>query len=831
MALNIAKMKDVLSKVLNPNLVERQDVNTIRNLSETIIDMCIAELNRNGILESSSAIVTLQDKKNCFARLIELFNASGQSLLPWQSADAPLDTIVPIVVANAQGVNPNDSEMVVDGFSNEAAVSVSSLLASSSSSSSSVVAPVVVAVKRKPGKKSKVTLEAEAAEAKRLRLAEQEENQLRLPLPTVNIGNVGSNFSVPLPSREAVNALTNRLLPNTTGINSVHPALSNRIVDTTNMPPLQDVLDGTYSFPPPKVNGRPIWTPPIAANLPPSSSLDDNTNLDMFGDEIGVARGVIVEPALDVNTVQKIAANRKAFVCDKVMDYICKVGTNIDPPTLARKSIEFGIAFDTLVNAGMLDPLAFVSPTSIPLVANDRSPVNLVNSTTTNTTLQKSTPIDSFFAPNRQVEIDALHELVEIFQSFDSDFSGELSNAGDWYKKAMKIIGRPFLRVSDILFILNSRPTLGMVGTFSFNDISDGHSLFKVISKNGEFMTLQHVHTVGEINPLFQREFSVKIPITMAILSSSGQADLLLSGHIVGLASEQTLGKLQAVDRKGKILTFRTAESLAKLPDMSFLHCIMGDNRSKYHDVLFSSDLHTLEPETFSTQLNRLADMERTMRDVGGISLDTPAVLTLEIVSNVGPVVNNFDVWKTRPRLGRFLKGDWSEAEMNSLSLLNFQAVGINGKCRHPTSMGDISQLLQNLEYVMQVVGCSSWSGLVHALIQKLNFQIVGLNLDIDYVMNTIHSQLCGFFHGLTVGVPPGLPIHNLVMVQKMGSAKLADTPLTKMGQLMNSNIVVYNPDKYANSSTGVPTVKKLIEEKIVSKEKSVNKDDKGMLC
>ena len=68
-------------------------------------------------------------------------------------------------------------------------------------------------------------------------------------------------------------------------------------------------------------------------------------------------------------------------------------------------------------------------------------------------------------------------------------------------------------------------------------------------------------------------------------------------------------------------------------------------------------------------------------------------------------------------------------------------------------------------------------------------------------------------------------------MVQKMGSAKLADTPLTKMGQIMNSNVVVYNPDKYASSSTGVPTVKKLIEEKIVTKEKSVVKDDKGMLC
>ena len=37
--------------------------------------------------------------------------------------------------------------------------------------------------------------------------------------------------------------------------------------------------------------------------------------------------------------------------------------------------------------------------------------------------------------------------------------------------------------------------------------------------------------------------------------------------------------------------------------------------------------------------MSSYADMERTMRDVGGTSLDTPAVLTLEIVSSVGQVV------------------------------------------------------------------------------------------------------------------------------------------------------------------------------------------------
>ena len=44
----------------------------------------------------------------------------------------------------------------------------------------------------------------------------------------------------------------------------------------------------------------------------------------------------------------------------------------------------------------------------------------------------------------------------------------------------------------------------------------------------------------------------------------------------------------------------------------------------------------------------------------------------------------------------------------------------------------------QNFEYMFQVIGDASWSGLVHAINQKLNFEIVGLNLDPVYVMNTL---------------------------------------------------------------------------------------------
>ena len=248
----------------------------------------------------------------------------------------------------------------------------------------------------------------------------------------------------------------------------------------------------------------------------------------------------------------------------------------------------------------------------------------------------------------------------------------------------------------------------------------------------------------------------------MAVLSSSGHSDMLLSGHISGVVIETPLGKLQAIDRKGKVWQFRTAESLAKLTDLSFLHCIMGEDRSKYHDVIFSSDLVSLDENVFPTQLFRLADMEKTMRNIGGTGSISAAVLTLEIVSSLGPLVSNLDVWVVKRRLSRFLKGDWSEAERDSLSLLNFQAVGASGKCRFPTSMGDIAQLLQNLEYMMQVVGCATWSGLVHAICQKLNFQIVGLNLDIVYVMNSIHAHLCAFYHWLTYGVPPGLQIHDV---------------------------------------------------------------------
>ena len=75
-------MRTVLSQICNPNFADRVDVNSIRNLSESILDLCIAELNRNGIYESARSIVTLQEKKNCLTRLAELFNTRSQPLLP-----------------------------------------------------------------------------------------------------------------------------------------------------------------------------------------------------------------------------------------------------------------------------------------------------------------------------------------------------------------------------------------------------------------------------------------------------------------------------------------------------------------------------------------------------------------------------------------------------------------------------------------------------------------------------------------------------------------------------------------------------------------------------
>ena len=96
--------------------------------------------------------------------------------------------------------------------------------------------------------------------------------------------------------------------------------------------------------------------------------------------------------------------------------------------------------------------------------------------------------------------------------------------------------------------------------------------------------------------------------------------------------------------------------------------------------------------------------------------------------------------------------------------------------------------------------------------------------------MNSIHAHLCAFYHWLTYGVPPGLQIHDLGLVQKAGSARLADIPLTKMGQVMGNNLVIYNADKFASSSIQTPSVKKLGEEKKIAKGTPVIGVGLGML-
>jgi hypothetical protein len=78
--MHVVKMRNVLSQICNSNIADRIDVNSIRNLSESILDSCIAELNRNDIYESARSIVTLQDKKNCLSRLAELFNSRNRPL-------------------------------------------------------------------------------------------------------------------------------------------------------------------------------------------------------------------------------------------------------------------------------------------------------------------------------------------------------------------------------------------------------------------------------------------------------------------------------------------------------------------------------------------------------------------------------------------------------------------------------------------------------------------------------------------------------------------------------------------------------------------------------
>jgi hypothetical protein len=362
--------------------------------------------------------------------------------------------------------------------------------------------------------------------------------------------------------------------------------------------------------------------------------------------------------------------------------------------------------------------------------------------------------------------------------------------------------------------MLNITPTLNQQGTFGFNDITAGHSLFKIISKNAEYMTIQHVHTVGVMNNVFSKDLTVKIPLILAVLSQAGVSELLLSGHLTGVTVEPPLGKLQAIDRKGKLRQFRTAESLLKLSDMSFIIGISNENRFVHGEQLFGIELTNLDAESFATQLLMLADMEKTNRGVGGVSSGSPVASVLQIVSSIGPLVSNFDVWLNKQRFNRFLKGIWSEQERDSLSLLNFQAAGVNGLLKFPASMGDIAMLLQNFEYVFQVIGDASWSGLVREINHKLNFEFVGLNLEIVYVMNTLHSHICALTHWMTFGLSPDFPIHNLGLVQKESSARLAKISLSKLEQLMSNNVVIYNADKFSNVSSVVIIPKKLTEEK-----------------
>ena len=831
--MHLAKMKSVLSQICNPVVEARVDVSSIRNLNDSILDLAIAELNRNGAVEPARAINTLQEKKNCLARLAEIFNSSNRTLLPYLSTTAALDIALPTSAADADavaavtaaadnlGIAPiistvdssmvlQDEDIISDGVSSMA---LPALLPSSSSSAdtSNIVASVAA---KSRGRKSAATKEAEEAERKRARLAlvaEDPAGSYNLPIVPTYVTAINSNV---------------------------------QILDISDMPPLvgeNTPFDGSHGI----IRGRPIFNgvlqselddpipvAPIAPLVPANIIVNPNIAPLYVDDVIEPLHDVVAPILMDANA-RKVAENRKAFICDKVLDYICKSGTDVTAAAIGRKTLEFGAAFDTLVSLNMIDPLAFVTPTTVPLVTGALSPtalggqMNFPAAATVASSL-KATPIDQWFAPVRQEEIDNLREIINIFEHMDTSLDSDLSNSGLWYQKAMKIVSRPFLRLSDVLFMVNSAPILNHVGTFGFNDITSGHSLFKIVSRDGDFITIQHVHTVGVMNAVFSQNMTIKTPQTLAVLSQSGVADLRQSGHLTGVTVEPPLGKLQAADRKGKILQFRTAESLNKLTNMSFMHGISNTNRSVYDERLYGSELTNLEAESFATNLFILADMEKTNRGVVGVSSDVPTTLVLEIVSSIGHVVSCFDVWVVRPRLDRHLKGNWSEQERDSLSLLNFQVLGPNGILKFPTSMGDIAMLLQNFEYVLQVIGCSSWSGLVRAINQKLNFEIVSLNLDSTYVMNSLHSHICALMHWMTHGVSPAFPIQSLDLVQKESSARLARVSLTKLGQLMNDNVVVYNADKFKVTSV-VNIPKKSTDEK-KKPGKSGVVEPKGML-
>jgi hypothetical protein len=181
--MHIARMKTVLSQICNSNIADRVDVSSIRNLSEGILDLCIAELNRNDIYESARSIVTLQDKKNCLTRLAELFNTRNQPLLPWLSAAVPLDaagsigaTVAYAASATASSIlaGNNDSEVdqivemilqdegvISNGVANLALPTSSSLSSSSSSSAEEPIVTSPLVTTRGRGRKSAAAILAE----------------------------------------------------------------------------------------------------------------------------------------------------------------------------------------------------------------------------------------------------------------------------------------------------------------------------------------------------------------------------------------------------------------------------------------------------------------------------------------------------------------------------------------------------------------------------------------------------------------------------------------------------------------------------------------------
>ena len=95
MVLFIAKARSTLLKLCNPDVNLREDINSIPGITGDILDIMISELDRNGVIESSRMIRTVQEKKNKVARLVEIFNNRGQPLLPWLTTAAAPDVPSP----------------------------------------------------------------------------------------------------------------------------------------------------------------------------------------------------------------------------------------------------------------------------------------------------------------------------------------------------------------------------------------------------------------------------------------------------------------------------------------------------------------------------------------------------------------------------------------------------------------------------------------------------------------------------------------------------------------------------------------------------------------